>query len=310
MTETMTIGSVKGLNRYSGLRKNADWLQQQLDHPNARIVVLKDMKPILDGNGEQIEGVHWYGLDEFKQSGFSTDYLSFLGVQDGRPLFSLAVRGDDGDLTESHEQRIDERPAGDLRMLALDGALSANELSLLGEARSLAAWHQNSRCCGRCGGRNRIKDGGWRLQCGACALEAFPRTDPVVIMLITSGDKCLVGRERRFPDMFYSALAGFMEHGEDVEDAVRREVHEETGIEVGGVHYHSSQPWPFPHTLMIGCLGEAINTQLKIDPEEIEDAIWISKDEARQALRGEHPDGLIMPGPYAIAHHLVKAFCD
>jgi NAD+ diphosphatase len=144
-------------------------------------------------------------------------------------------------------------------------------------------------------------------------MDHFPRTDPVVIMLVVDGDRCLLGHEKRFGQMysrkFYSTLAGFLESGEDIEAAVRREVLEEAGIKVGKVHYYRSQPWPFPHSLMMGCIAEAASKEINIDKHEIEDAKWFSREEARAALAGEHPE-LAVPGKHAIAHHLIKAFVE
>ena len=144
-------------------------------------------------------------------------------------------------------------------------------------------------------------------------LAYFPRTDPVVIMLVTDGQRCLLGHEKRFGQMysrkFYSTLAGFLEPGEDIESAVRREVWEEAGIEVGKVHYVQSQPWPFPYSLMMGCIAEANKTEINIDKTEIEDARWFSREDALAALEGTHPE-LALPGKHAIAHHLIRAFVD
>ena len=169
------------------------------------------------------------------------------------------------------------RPIVDLRSLAMQGIMSPEELSLCGQARALAQWHENARCCGHCGGTTLVKDGGWRRKCWACGLEWFPRTDPVVIMLITDGERCLLAHEHRYGDKMYSTLAGFIEPGEDIEHAVRREVLEETNIKVGEVKYHSSQPWPFPHSLMLGCIGQAETTDITIDSGEIAEARWFSR---------------------------------
>jgi NAD+ diphosphatase len=157
-----------------------------------------------------------------------------------------------------------------------------------------------------------VKEGGWRRSCWACKTEWFPRTDPVVIMLVTDGDRCLLAHEHRYAKMYnermYSALAGFIEPGEDIEHAVRREVLEETNIKVGEVTYHSSQPWPFPHSLMIGCFGRAETTDITIDSGEIADARWFSRKDARLMLERRHPEGLLVPGRQAIANTLIERF--
>jgi NAD+ diphosphatase len=186
--------------------------------------------------------------------------------------------------------------------------LPPEELGPLGEAKSLLYWHQRHRFCSACGAPSRMAAGGWRRECDACAAQHFPRTDPVVIMLAVRGDACLLGRQARFVPGMYSCLAGFVEPGETIEEAVRRETREEAGIGIGRVDYLCSQPWPFPSSLMIGCLAEALDEALAIDRQELEDARWFGRTEAALILAGKHPDGLICPPPIAIAHHLLGAF--
>ena len=154
--------------------------------------------------------------------------------------------------------------------------LSPEEQSLAGQARALAQWHENQKHCGKCGAQAHANDGGWRRKCSGCGLDWFPRTDPVVIMLVTDGERCILAHEHRYQNNMYSTLAGFLEPGEDIEHAVRREVMEETNIKVGRVTYHSSQPWPFPHSLMMGCIAYAETTEITIDPNEIALARWFS----------------------------------
>jgi len=155
-----------------------------------------------------------------------------------------------------------------------------------------------------------MKGGGTSRTCPSCNIETFPRVDPVVIMLAIEGDRCLLGRQARFAPGMFSALAGFLEPGETIEEAVRREVMEESGVRVGRVAYHSSQPWPFPHSLMIGCHAEALSTEIDRDAEELEDCRWFDREEVRLMLAGTHPEGLNAPFPMAIAHHLIKAFAE
>jgi NTP pyrophosphohydrolases containing a Zn-finger, probably nucleic-acid-binding len=171
-------------------------------------------------------------------------------------------------------------------------------------------WHRRHGFCANCGVRTASASGGWRRDCTACGAQHFPRTDPVVIMLSVRGDRCLLGRQARFAPGMYSCLAGFVEPGETVEDAVRRETMEEAGIRTGRVRYLASQPWPFPSSLMIGCLAEALDDDLVVDEIELEHARWFTRAEVGAMLRGEHPDGLTAPLPFAIAHHLLKAFVD
>jgi NAD+ diphosphatase len=184
----------------------------------------------------------------------------------------------------------------------------------VGQAKALAHWHETCRCCGRCGGTTLVKDGGWKRACWACGMEHFPRMDPVVIMLVVdrAGGRCLLGHESRFskePKM-YSTLAGFIEAGEDIEHAVRREVFEEAGVRVGEVRYHSTQPWPFPHSLMIGCIAYAETTEISIDPAEIEEARWFGRDELVEMLNGTHAQKWWVPGKQAIARALIASFVE
>ncbi|MBE0618539.1 MAG: NAD(+) diphosphatase, partial [Proteobacteria bacterium] len=156
------------------------------------------------------------------------------------------------------------------------------------------------------------RDAGCMRQCASepCRAQHFPRTDPVVIMMVIRGDRCLVGRQPAFPPGVFSALAGFVEPGETVEEAVRREVLEEAGIEVGEVRYHSTQPWPFPSSLMIGCFARALTEAIRICPTELEEARWVARDDLRAVLQGARDRGLRAPGHFAIAHQLMKAWVE
>ena len=185
--------------------------------------------------------------------------------------------------------------------------LAPEEAAIAAQARSLVGWHERHPFCAACGGMTRPRNGGTSRSCTRCKAEHFPRTDPVVIVVVSRGGRALLGRSGRFPGNLYSALAGFMEAGESIEEAVRREVAEEAGIEVGAVRYVASQPWPFPASLMIGCLAEGLSDEIAIDPEELEDARWFSRGEITDALAGRN-DALRVPQPLAIAHHLIRAW--
>ena len=165
-----------------------------------------------------------------------------------------------------------------LRGLMLEGLISAQELSILAQARSMVHWHNHHSYCSNCGSKSLMQDAGYRRHCPDCKVDHFPRTDPVVIMAVHHQDKLLLGRQASWPPGMYSALAGFMEPGETIEQAVAREVLEETNINIGKVAYLISQPWPFPASLMIGVLAEATSDQIKIDPAELETARWVGKD--------------------------------
>ncbi len=202
------------------------------------------------------------------------------------------------------------KPVVDLRSLAIQGVLSEAELLIAAQARAILGWHALNRCCVRCGGRVRATEGGWRRTCPACGLDTYPRTDPAVIMLITHGGRCLLGHEHRFPEKMYSTLAGFVEAGDDIENAVRREIKEEAGLDVGEVRYVASQPWPFPHSLMIGCWGEALGDAITLDKTEIADARWFTREEAAMMLASAHPAGLFVPPSISMAHTLIRGFVD
>jgi NAD+ diphosphatase len=198
----------------------------------------------------------------------------------------------------------------DLRSLAIEGSVAPDDLGALAQARSLTHWHLRHGHCSVCGARTAIKAGGYRRDCPACGAEHFPRTDPVVIMLAVDGDRALLGRQARFAPGMYSCLAGFVEPGETIEDAVRRETREEAGIRVGRVRYHASQPWPFPASLMIGCHAEALSREVRRDEAELEDCRWFDRAEVLAMIAGTHPAGLKCPPAIAIANRLIRAWAE
>lgn len=216
----------------------------------------------------------------------------FLGLEPGgRPWFARQAAAD-ANLTG-------------LRALMLAATLDAGELSILAQARSIVHWHERHGFCANCGSPTQSADAGYRRTCPACAAEHFPRTDPVVIIAVTHGSDILLGRQAAWAAGMYSALAGFAEPGETIEQAARREVFEEAGIRVGAIRYVASQPWPFPSSLMIGLIGEAETREVAVDTTEIEDARWFTHDEITAMLARNHPQGLHASHPYAIAHHLI-----
>jgi NAD+ diphosphatase len=172
-------------------------------------------------------------------------------------------------------------------------------------AKSMVSWHQRHGFCANCGTRTAMKEGGWKRECPSCKAEHFPRTDPVVIMLVTHGDRILLGRQKQFMPGMYSCLAGFVEAAETIEDAVRREIFEESGIRCTDVTYYMTQPWPYPSSLMIGCTARATTEDIVVDRVELEDARWFNRAEVALMHKREHPDGLFAAHPFAIAHHLI-----
>jgi len=240
------------------------------------------------------------GLDEARQFGANPGTI-FLGLRDAAPVFGMGIS------PAAVEQLLtrDDAAVSELRGMAMHGVVPANELSAIAMAKSLVNWHQRHGYCANCGARSAMKEGGWKRDCPSCKAEHFPRTDPVVIMLVTSGDKVLLGRQKHFLPGIYSCLAGFVEAAETIEDAVRREIFEESGIRCTDVHYYMTQPWPYPSSLMIGCTARALNDEIVVDRSELEDARWFDRAEATLMIRREHPDGLAGPHPFAIAHHLL-----
>jgi NAD+ diphosphatase len=194
-----------------------------------------------------------------------------------------------------------------LRSLMIEGGLTQERLSILAQARSILHWHSSHGFCAKCGAQSSMADAGYKRVCPACGTEHFPRTDPVVIMAVRHGDQILLGRQASWPPNMFSALAGFMEPGETIEQAVAREVLEEAGIKVGAVSYVTTQPWPFPSSLMIGMIAEATTTGITLDPEELEDARWFTRSDLEMMLSGTHPEGLYASRPQAIAHAVVTA---
>ncbi len=231
----------------------------------------------------------------------------FLGLLDEAPRFGFGL---DAKSIEPLKAR-DDLKITDLRSIAVHGLVDATHLPLLAEAKAaLVGWHARHRFCPNCGMPTNVMQGGWRRDCPACKTEHFPRTDPVVIMLAIAGDRCVLGRSPRFAPTMWSALSGFGEPGETIEEAVRREVLEETGIKCGQVKYFMSQPWPFPSSLMIGCHAQALSDAIAIDRSEIEEARWFHRDELALMLGRRHPDGLTTPPPVAIAYHLIRSFVE
>lgn len=194
-----------------------------------------------------------------------------------------------------------------MRSLMIEGGLTQERLSILAQARSILHWHFTHGFCAKCGAKSLMADSGYKRVCPSCQTEHFPRTDPVVIMAVRHGDQVLLGRQASWPPNMFSALAGFMEPGETIEQAVAREVLEEAGIKVGAVSYVTTQPWPFPSSLMIGMIAEATTTEIKLDTAELEDARWFTRADLEMMLDGTHPEGLYASRPQAIAHAVVTA---
>jgi NAD+ diphosphatase len=233
-------------------------------------------------------------------------HTAFLGLMDGAPRFVLAI---EPAAIEALKGR-DDFEVTDLRTIAVRGLVDEEHLPPLAEGKSVLVWHTRRRFCSNCGAQTRIVDAGWRRDCPSCKMQHFPRTDPVVIMLAIDGERCILGRSGRFASNSWSCLAGFVEPGETIEEAVRREVREEAGIVCGQVKYFRSQPWPFPSSLMIGCHAQALSHDVVVDHTELEGARWFDREEVATMLARTHPEGLITPVPVAIAYHIIRTWVE
>jgi NAD+ diphosphatase len=292
-------------NGFSGNRierwsegRDEESLAAALASHDAGIYLFLEDQALLRSEGEALQALFTFGAAEL--AGLDAESLILLGITPEGPRFAGLARAD--------TSREDAIKAIDLRSLAIQGAVASADLAALAQARSYLHWHSTNRFCGRCGGALASQRGGVSRTCSVCATEHFPRVDPVVIMLTIDGERCLLGRQARFAPGMYSALAGFLEPGETIEEAVRREVKEEAGIRTGRVAYHSSQAWPFPASLMIGCHAEALSTDIERDAAELEDCRWFERDEVRLMLARTHPQSLMTPPKMAIAHNLIAAF--
>ncbi|MCC5976476.1 MAG: NAD(+) diphosphatase [Salinarimonas sp.] len=291
--------ATNGLVRHTSERGD-DARARHRGDPQARIVLFAGDTPILSRSGDGLSALH----PAHMRGDLPVLEEVYLGTLDGTHVLALLTAAD---LQEQFEKR-DDCFVLDLRSVATQGLVPELEAGILAEAKSLLSWHARHRFCANCGAPTRTSASGFRRDCDACGTQHFPRTDPVAIMLITHGDNILLGRQARFPTGNYSCLAGFVEPGETVEDAVRRETFEEAGVRVGEVRYVLSQPWPFPSSLMIGCHGIALDDRLDIDYDEMEDVRWFSRADVAMMLEDRHPDNLRTPPPVAIAHHLVRRY--
>ena len=303
------------LDRASDRRENAAEIAALRARADARAILIARDMPVLFKRPAGLEPM--LPLAEIAALGGARAEALLGLLPDGAPVFA-ALLPDEAVVEESNasdgflDRRVlivpgrDDLKLVDLRSIAAGGLVPADQASMLASAKALMFWHARRRFCSNCGQPTDVSAAGWRRECKTCGMHHFPRTDPVVIMLAVDGENCLLGRQPRFPKGMYSALAGFVEPGETIEAAVRREILEEAGIACGAVRYFASQPWPFPSSLMIGCFASASSRALAVDRTELEDARWFSRAETLALLERRHPAGLSAPIPMAIAHHLMK----
>lgn len=306
----------KPLDRAAHHRTDMAWLDEAFRRPDVLVFLMKDGMPLMEGTGGPAlaagtrpdttpRRLVWLGANA---ASFTRDAIRlFLGEdKNGTPIFALGLPDEftlAGTLLEGAGNFEDMRAAA--------ASLSHLEANLVSTARSITEWHRSHEFCSKCGTRSEITEAGWKRVCPSCGAEHFPRTDPVAIMLPIYGDECLLGRSKGWPPGFWSCLAGFVEPGETVEQAACREIFEEAGVKCQpeNAKYLFCQPWPFPSSLMMGIHVPAESKDIKIDPNEIEEARWFSKDELRQIMADEHPD-VYAPMEMAVAYYVMKAWID
>ncbi|MBL8531542.1 MAG: NAD(+) diphosphatase [Hyphomonadaceae bacterium] len=286
------------LDRAGHHRRDPAWLEAALASPAAQVLALhRGQVLVSDEGGAPSPG--WLSGHAHAALAPAAPLL-FLGVSsDGAAFFAMNV-ADVGAFDGIG--RFEE-----LRPVA--GALKPDDLAIIGAARAVFEWHARNGFCAQCGTPTQVAEAGWRRDCPACKAEHYPRVDPVAIMTPVIGDRCFLARQRGWPRGMYSALAGYIEPGETFEQGASRETLEEAGLRVTNVRLHSNQPWPFPHSLMIGVICEVENDRETVDVNELESGRWFTRDEARQLIAGNHAD-CFCPPKFAIAHQLIKAWAE
>ncbi len=275
------------LDRADHLRQDADALAAVKSDWRARVLKLDNFEPELGDDGM----LGWGTLADLPDEA----ELVLLGLAGDRPHFAAYLPG------------MRAPPGRSLRLFGMLDRFAAGEAATYAAARSVLDWHSRHLFCANCGSGTAMIRAGWGRKCDSCSTEHFPRVDPVVIMIAEHQGRALLGRGMGWPPGRYSALAGFLEPGESIEEAVAREIFEEAGVRVSNVRYIASQPWPFPSSLMMACVAEAEDDTLTIDTKELEDAIWVDRAAVQAVLRGESGP-FLPPPPYAIAHTLLTAW--
>src|SRR5271170_6338555 len=294
------------LNRASEKRTDSNWIDAMRRDPSSLILPIWRLQPFLLGT-ENARSPIELGLvsPEIVTSFANPEAVCvFLGLDGDTAVFALDV--------SEVEDPARVGPLGGRGYFSEARAAaqmaSIRDAAIIGQAKAMIDWHRRHGFCPNCGAPTQMMDAGYRRLCGKCKAEHFPRVDPVVIMLATDGEACLIGRGKQFPSGMFSALAGFVEPGETIEEAVRRELMEEASVKVTEVTYYATQPWPFPSSLMIGCFAKADIRAAKADENELAEVRWIERRVARELIEGKQVDGLRVPPPIAIAHHLIRTW--
>ena len=300
----MNVFAGNPLNRASERRGDAAWVAEKLADPDSLSVVIWNGKPLVESGKAAKSQIAYVRADLAGELSAGAERLLFMGLWNEIAVFALDLdgRADPADGPLQGLGRFEE-----LRTIALD--LPPADAAILATAKAMFEWRRRHRHCAVCGNPSEPADGGWKRVCPACKAEHFPRTDPVVIMLATKGDRCLLGRQAAWPKGMFSALAGFLEPGESIEEACARELMEEAALRAVKVTYHSTQPWPYPSSLMIGLIAEVENEDATPDQTELEEVRWFTREEAKALVEGALP-GVGAPGKIAIAHQLIKAWAE
>ena len=292
------------LDRVSYRRADPSWLAEKLAAPSSLALALWSGRPLVEdakGGGVQLA---YLAAEMAKTLSGDPEQLLFLGLWKEAAIFAVDLEGG-ADPAEGPLEGLGRFE--DLRAIAL--TLPGGEAAIAATAKAMFEWRRKHRHCAACGEISQLADGGWKRVCPACRAQHFPRTDPVVIMLAVKGETCLLGRQAAWPSGMYSALAGFLEPGESIEEACARELYEEAALRAKSVRYHSTQPWPYPSSLMIGLIAEVEEGGAVADQIEIDEVRWFTRGEAGALVRGEFA-GAKAPGALAIAHQLIKAWSE
>jgi NAD+ diphosphatase len=294
------------LDRASYKRSDPDWIKTRLDDPDSLAVAIWNGKPLVEKTPDTADGMRiaYLSMPMALEVAGSDQRVLFMGLWNETAVFAVDLEGS-ADPAEGPLNGLGRFE--DLRAIAL--RLPQTDAGILATAKQVFEWRRRHGFCPNCGQPTLAVEGGWKRVCDACRTEHFPRTDPVVIMLPTFGDRCLLGRQRVWPKGMYSALAGFLEPGESIEEACAREVMEEAGLTTVSVSYHSTQPWPYPSSLMIGLFAEVADDNATADDTELEEVRWFTRPQIQAMLRGELSDARA-PGMMAIAAQLIKAWAE
>ena len=303
------IFSNNPLNRGEIERRSEEWINKVSGSKSTQFIPVSDSQILLQKPpipGEGIRTLGWITKEDIDRLKIINEPL-LLGLLQDVTCFAIDVSNQVDAMTELESddkfEFVDTRTAAEI---------TDNESAgIIAQARSQVKWHMMNRFCSSCGYKTLIGRGGQAIHCSNCGIIHYPRTDPVIITVVYHKDMCLLGQTRGRSQSAnrYSALAGYIDQGESIEEAVIREVMEESGIQIGNVKYQSSQPWPFPYSLMIGCHAEAITTSINFDTEEMRDVRWFDRDDVLLALSGKN-ESLVLPGPIAIAHHIIKSWAE